>query len=50
MEAAGSEAGGETAVSSYNASRATRALLQQSRGLANRNMASQRAEDLASGP
>jgi Flp pilus assembly protein TadD len=50
MGAAGSEAGGETAVSSYNASRATRALLQQSRGLANRNMASQRAEDLASGP
>jgi Flp pilus assembly protein TadD len=45
--AAGSQ---DTAVSSYTASRATRALLRESRGLANRNMASQRAEDLASGP
>lgn len=48
----GSTASGshEAAVSSYTASRATRALLRESRGLANRNMASQRAEDLASGP
>ena len=46
LEAVG---GQDAAVSSYTASRATRALLRESRGLANRNMASQRAEDLAAG-